>query len=304
MCVRPEWERASSAWSFYVRYITLPLVVWLTVATINALWDGDTRGARLYVYYGLAPSAVRVIAAMWSSTIDRQIAKDLEQDCGCVSSALEVLREGLGLPTGTRVRRKGASGILSGLGATAVVAGTRRVSDFAETPRRLFRRYLFWSNLLERPLNYGFQKISLAIIIGLFFWPRLFRGSIEVSVGARWVRIITTVLLAPLNHWLGHLREKACLEIERELVASYAKEVAECKQGKEHALALSASILGAMKAFAAREVASAEKDLQALIGAPGDVRRSSNTALDRYREVAKWANSVHKAARMLEEALG
>eukprot|EP00163_Fabomonas_tropica_P025189 TRINITY_DN4342_c1_g1_i12.p1 TRINITY_DN4342_c1_g1~~TRINITY_DN4342_c1_g1_i12.p1 ORF type:complete len:139 (+),score=13.36 TRINITY_DN4342_c1_g1_i12:45-461(+) len=79
LCIQPHNEVKSSLIGYIIRYLILPANAAMTYFAIKAQQDDDQTLFRTLIYWGFVPAAVRTVAAMWSSTIDRQFAKDQEQ---------------------------------------------------------------------------------------------------------------------------------------------------------------------------------------------------------------------------------
>eukprot|EP00163_Fabomonas_tropica_P025191 TRINITY_DN4342_c1_g1_i16.p1 TRINITY_DN4342_c1_g1~~TRINITY_DN4342_c1_g1_i16.p1 ORF type:complete len:332 (+),score=36.79 TRINITY_DN4342_c1_g1_i16:562-1557(+) len=83
-------------------------------------------------------------------------------------------------------------------------------------------RYKILAAIFERPINYGVQKVTVAILLFLWFYPDgLGDDSLDIAVACRYIRIVTTCVLAPLNHYLGDLRRHAMLQVRDEYLAIF-----------------------------------------------------------------------------------
>lgn len=216
------WSHFGYAW----RYVTTALSIWLTYLTIRASQQHDREAERRLVLWGLIPAAFRTLSALWTSTIDRQLAIDAEIRNLTAAHVINEMRLAGGIP-------------VDALGLTSACnRRTRRLArggaDYLP-PNVVVKvahgKFTLWAVLckgIEIPINYLVQKALVLILLVLFFWPDLLPGrwTTGLNVYSRWARIGTMVLLAPLNHYLGILRVAAFNQIEDNLIAKLCETVA------------------------------------------------------------------------------
>ena len=291
---------------FLFRYLALVPTVWLTVLTIQADQDDDEDRFRELILWGLIPSAVRVFTSMWTSTIDRSMAKELELSTSRFAKIINTQRMAMGIPL-DKVRRRLPSCFLVWKQVPGGDHAHSTLSDRVDTRRKRFRRYHLMATYFERPLSFVVQKVATVVLLVIFFFPDLDDEG-EIGTAFRWARIFTTVLLAPMNHYLGRLRVQAFHEIEREyiqvMLGLVRDAVADIRAGKDGAVAAGQALVN--KPDEARAAARARLDelharSNSIVSKNRDSRKSDKLVADLFEAHREERSAIH-AADELEEA--
>eukprot|EP01139_Manchomonas_bermudensis_P014978 Amastigsp_a509291_42.p1 type:complete len:431 gc:universal Amastigsp_a509291_42:1298-6(-) len=280
----PGQELWWSNFGFFWRYASLVPSIWLTVLTIQATLREDRAAETRLILWGLIPAAFRTFVSLWTSTIDRQRAYDASIRHVGVVLAITDLRLGAGQPVEHRslIARCGRGA------RKAVRSAGSEFFDMRYTVKVASRKLRLWKLLakgIEIPLNYIVQKALIVALLLLFVFPDALprSWSTPLAVVSRWARIITMIILAPLNHFLGRLRVAAHADIERRMhdrgVSALAALASEAK-------GVSASISRSRKRRAER--------------LPDSVRERAQAIADALAAPAAY----HDAMRAQMEALG
>ncbi|KNC56248.1 uncharacterized protein AMSG_02217 [Thecamonas trahens ATCC 50062] len=193
-------------WAFGLRHVAVIASATMTYLTIRADERGDEDEVLRLILWGLIPSGVRTLAAMLTSTLDRIHAKDAQIEALALQPLM--LRGAAFSRTHTKSRGRARDAL------------TDRYGFQVSTP--LLTQYVSLAKGIEIPLNYIVQKLFLLILVVLFIFPDTLSKSLtrDLNTWSRYIRIATTLLLAPLNQYLGWLRVEAYRQVQ---VACQAK---------------------------------------------------------------------------------
>ena len=232
--VPPSAEHKAVRYAFYVRYVAVVASAVLTYFTIQADEADDQDRVTDLILWGLIPAAVRTGAAMVTSTLDRIHAKDAQIETLALQDVILAASPLSSSPPATftwprRMARAVAKSVsrthrashVNGAGEEEVRADTYAFQ--ISTPK--LRRYVVLAKGIEIPLNYVVQKAFLAIIALLYLYPQLLDDETrtDLNTWSRYVRIATTLFLAPLNHYLGILRVQAYQQVSQGYLRVIAK---------------------------------------------------------------------------------
>eukprot|EP00906_Rhabdomonas_costata_P032738 RCo046117 len=250
---------------------------------------------------------------MFSSTVDRQLARDREVQADAFLAPVVTLRRALA-PAGadTDAPRKLRSKCTAGCGLIFWARSWIHSMKFAvqgplgHAPIEMRRSVrvsapllTLWTILakgVEIPLSYIIQKVFVLLLVLSYFYHNLLPASSNIAVYSRYLRIVTTVILCPLNHYLGRLRIRAFAQVEEKRVLLFLAEIPELRAQAEQLREMVGKLQSGPKA--AVDLSAVQDSARRLAAAFGIV---DSMAEDARVEVAELGR---RNAEALTEGLG